>query len=190
MLLLAPGRGNFRPMKLGKNAKDLTGRLFGRLTAVTAVDRERAYFHGRIVGVTIIWRCRCHCGKFVNVRSQALASGNTQSCGCLKDEVTAARFTKHGEAPLHGMRSTEYNTWKGMRERCSNPKHIGWKHYGGRGIRVCKRWRESFKAFLSDMGRKPTPRHSLDRINPNGNYTPRNCRWATPHEQRMNQRKK
>lgn len=82
----------------------------------------------------------------------------------------------------------EYGSWRGMIDRCTRPSHIGWKYYGARGITVCARWRKSFKQFLADMGPKPTPRHTIDRKNPNGSYTKHNCRWATPAQQRRNQR--
>lgn len=82
----------------------------------------------------------------------------------------------------------EYRTWLGMIKRCEDPKAIGYNYYGGRGIKVCRRWRKSYPAFLRDMGRKPAPQHSIDRKNVNGNYTPRNCRWATANEQRHNRR--
>jgi hypothetical protein len=82
---------------------------------------------------------------------------------------------------------SERDTWRGMIERCSNPRHIGFKYYGARGITVCERWRKSFAAFFADMGPRP-PGLTLDRIDPNGNYKPDNCRWITPREQRRNQR--
>ena len=88
---------------------------------------------------------------------------------------------RHGHAKA-GHKSLVYKTWRGMRERCNRPKHKDFPRYGGRGIAVCPRW-ESFEAFLADMGDRPTPNHTIDRINPLGNYEPGNCRWATPQEQ-------
>ena len=83
----------------------------------------------------------------------------------------------------------EYNTWKGMRQRCTNPNHRVYALYGGRGIAVCERWANSFQAFLDDVGPKPSPDHSLDRVDVNGNYEPGNVRWATQQEQCRNQRR-
>lgn len=88
---------------------------------------------------------------------------------------------------LHRRFLSEYRTWSSMRSRCRNPKSQDYAMYGGRGIAVCERW-NSFAAFLSDMGQKPTPKHSIDRIDGDGNYEPSNCRWATPKEQASNWR--
>ena len=89
----------------------------------------------------------------------------------------------------HGLnKSPEHRAWVHMRQRCSNPNKKEWPHYGGRGIRVCERWNKSFVAFLSDMGRRPSPNHSVDRINVNGNYEPGNVRWATKQQQIENTR--
>lgn len=89
---------------------------------------------------------------------------------------------KHG-----GYESLEYSSWKGMKQRTTNPKNPEFKNYGGRGIKLCPEW-HNFKAFIRDMGPKPTPLHSIDRINPDGDYEPGNCRWATPKEQSANRR--
>lgn len=99
-----------------------------------------------------------------------------------------ARNTKHGAAKRRA-ETSEYRSWRGMIERCENSNHISYGYYGGRGIAVCERWRNDFSTFLADMGMKPTPQHQVDRYpDTNGNYEPSNCRWATPAEQRANQR--
>lgn len=84
----------------------------------------------------------------------------------------------------------EFAAWRGMRHRCNSPKNSAWKNYGGRGIKVCERWQSSYEAFLADVGRRPSPTHSLDRIDVNGNYEPDNVRWATRDEQSQNQRRR
>jgi hypothetical protein len=94
-------------------------------------------------------------------------------------------FYRHGESRP---RTAEYNCWHGMIGRCTRPSDTSWRKYGARGIKVCERWRRSFVDFLADMGRKPSPQHSIDRIDPNGHYEPGNCRWATASEQRRNTR--
>lgn len=170
----------------------LEGQRFGRLVAVKYVGVARKFPH------PARFRCRCDCGNFCEVTSHCLAAGLTRSCGCLVVE-TAMRMgfaqKVHGEAKSDakcGLRpaTPEYRVWDAMKNRCRNPNSKHFKNYGGRGIRVCRRWLGSYPAFLADMGRKPSLLHSLDRINNDGNYTPKNCRWATRHQQNSNTRRK
>lgn len=132
------------------------------------------------------WRVRCDCG------TEKVLPGTharrTKSCGCLSRDILLLRNHRHGEAGRKG-RTAEYQTWQGIIKRCTDPGSDSWEYYGGRGISVCDRWRASFPAFLSDVGRRPSPQHSLDRYpNNDGNYEPGNVRWATRSEQMQNTR--
>jgi hypothetical protein len=159
---------------------DLSGQRFGKLTVRRLAYRDkghRAYF-----------KCVCDCGKEVEVRSDHLRSGKILACGCLigRHHNGGGRTVTHGNTSFH-RRTVEYKAWDNMRSRCCNTKRHNYKNYGGRGIKVCDRWLNSFENFLADIGRKPGPEYSVDRINNDGNYEPGNCRWATPSEQRCNQ---
>lgn len=158
--------------------KDLTGQRFGRLTV-----RE----FSRIKWGHAIWLCSCRCGNLVFIPQGSLARGLTKSCGCLRREITRKASWRHGDA-RKGKLTPEYRCWEAIKRRCYNRNTKDWRLYGARGITVCKRWRDSFAAFLKDMGRKPSPKYSIDRINSNGNYSKRNCRWATASQQRRNRR--
>lgn len=133
-----------------------------------------------------MWKCQCKCGKIVVILGSSLRTGNTTSCGCLRTDflTTGVANRRHGLS-----RTPTYEAWKAMFQRCYNPKHKSYGDYGGRGITVCERWRESFDNFLADMGERPKGKHSIDRFpNQNGNYEPGNCRWATWKEQHRNRR--
>lgn len=157
----------------------MVGKRFGRLL-VTSKGKNRIY--GRKKQTS--WVCKCDCGNTTVVMRHSLTCGLTKSCGCLQREVAVIVNTTHGMSE-----SKTYNTWRGMIDRCSSPSHEAYKHYGGRGIIVCERWL-TFENFLADMGERPAGL-SIDRYpNNDGNYEPGNCRWATPKEQRANQRMK
>ena len=135
-------------------------------------------------GVRRYFHCLCDCGNEVEVRMSHLRSGHTQSCGCFQGARSASQ--KH-QAGYHGMSgSPEYGIWKGMKKRCCQSSRKDYPNYGGCGITVCDKWRSSFAAFFTDMGLRPTPKHSIDRIDGTGNYEPDNCRWATSAEQNRN----
>jgi len=151
---------------MGGRRVDLTGRQFG-LWRVIKFDRTG-------IGATY-WNCVCECGSERSIAGGELLRGKSQSCGCAGNGS-------------HGMsKAPEYHSWSSMIQRCTNPNHGRWKDYGGRGIAVCERWK-TFENFLADMGPRPLGT-SIDRFpDPDGNYEPGNCRWATAKMQRANQR--
>lgn len=128
-----------------------------------------------------MWLCRCDCGSEMMTTSHHLREGHTKSCGCLQREVV----TKHGQCST--IKSNTYSSWDHMVQRCTNPNLKQHEDYGGRGIRVCDRWKE-FKNFLEDMGKCPF-RYSIDRIDNNKGYYKKNCRWATRKQQARNTRR-
>lgn len=155
--------------------RDLVGKRFGKWIVL------------EFVSTGPLWRCRCDCGVEKVVRGKNLLSGRSQSCGCLVVESTRARLTVHGHAKSTGKHPV-YIVWCRMKGRCSNPKVAAFPWYGGRGIKVCDRWVNSFQAFLSDMGDRPSPAHSIDRIDSDGDYEPTNCQWSTRDVQLQNRR--
>ena len=154
---------------------DLMGNRYGDLVVIGTEQKD-----GRRV-----WVCRCVCGNEISVTTGNLKNGSYSNCGCKRSENRRVANLKHGHRRPF---SREYSSWKGIIYRCCNPKNAQWKHYGGRGITVCDRWRNSFEAFLADMGASPGPGFSIDRIDNDGNYEPGNCKWATWVEQCLNRR--
>jgi hypothetical protein len=160
---------------------DITGKRFGRLIVVDLAEHTGR--NGRS-----LWLCRCDCGEQIVAHPENLRSGNTKSCGCLHREIDRAFHLRHGDADRrNGRVATEYMSWAAMLARCNNPNNPAYYRYGGRGIRVCKRW-QRYENFLADMGRRPQGL-SLDRINNDGDYKPSNCQWATRKQQANNRRK-
>lgn len=151
---------------------DLVGQRFGRLIVLFRAENRysKAY-----------WHCHCECGNTTSVSTGGLRSGHTLSCGCLYDDSRGTAQRRHGLS-----KTPEYRIWKGMIARCENAGREYYPRYGGRGIKVCGAWRESFECFLRDMGRRPTPKHTLERIHNDSDYCPTNCRWATMQEQGQN----
>lgn len=160
---------------------DLTGKRFGLWTVI---ERASSAPKGQAR-----WLCRCECGAGRIIGSQCLRRGKSRSCGCGKARHIRERLSTHGLT-----RSPEYFAWRNMINRCENPKVKEFKWYGGRGIRICRRWRRGeegsggFECFLADVGLRPSPEHSLDRLDNDSGYEPGNVRWASGEDQQNNRR--
>ena len=168
---------------------DITGQKFGYLVAIRRIG-NRKYPSGSLS----VWECKCDCGKTTEVTLSALRTGNTRSCGCLaeeKDRQFASLNRTHGQS-----RTRLYQVWKQMKKRCYNPKEKVYKHYGARGVVVCDEWKNSFPEFrkwMIDHGYDESAKRgkcTIDRIDPNGNYCPENCRVVDMVVQRHNRREK
>ena len=164
------------------------GDRFGRL--VVQRDLGRIPYGSR--GTRRQWLCRCDCGNTVKQVKSQLVSGAAKSCGCLQPEVVGVWASEHNVTHGHkrgGVATHEYQAWRAMINRCYNQRMKAYKDYGARGITVCRRWRESFEAFLADVGpRPPGLGLSIGRKDNDGNYTPKNVRWETRKQQARNRR--
>lgn len=160
--------------------KNISGQRFGRLTAVLPKGRDKYS--------KTLWECICDCGALVLKPIGSLMSGNTKSCGCGKHIGFLAVIQKRKDSAFGIYHVRARNSWRHMIDRCNNKNNIHYSDYGGRGISVCERWMD-LKLFVEDMG-DPPDGMTLDRFpDMNGNYEPKNCRWATPKQQAQNTRR-
>lgn len=163
--------------------KDLSGLKIGKLTVLNKIG-IKDYCKKKVM----FYLCQCECGNLKEINQLHLVRKvPTRSCGCLLKDI--GKIMAKPNRRLDGKITTEYKIWQGMRQRCNNPNDSKYYLYGGKGIKVCERWDNSFDDFFQDMGKRPSLKHSLDRFpDKDGNYEPLNCRWATDMEQACNRK--
>lgn len=163
--------------------RDLSGQAFGLLTVIRHILKPPSAPRWAYYVV-----CRCTCGRTIEALRLNVVAARTTSCGCIRKSGTYMAALRRANL-RHGQHATPgYRAWRGAKTRCFNRKDRKYPDYGGRGITVCAAWRDSFEAFFRDMGPRPSPLHSLDRIDSDGHYEPGNCRWATLDVQNNNRR--
>lgn len=156
--------------------KNMIGKSFGRLVVLEELKERK--------GGSVCYLCECSCGSLIETKGKYLRNGDTKSCGCLNIEKIKEQGYKNKTHGLSNLK--EYAVYKGMVSRCQNKNHDRYHRYGGRGVKVCERWLESFENFYEDMGDRPSSKHQIDRIDNDGDYTPENCRWVTVSENSLN----
>jgi len=156
---------------MGRKSKELTGKRFGKLIATSKTNNRK---HG-----SIVWECQCDCGNLTKVTAQHLLANDTKSCGCWRREAPKITKRTHGDT-RDGKRTKLYQVWGSMIQRCTNPNRDKYKWYGGRGIRVCAEWLDSYQAFKDwALSHGYADNLTIDRTNNDGNYEPKNCHWVT-----------
>lgn len=171
------------------NPSEYIGNRYGRLTVISVAKTQPRVINGKQYGYRYYLKCKCDCGREKSIAHLDLLTGHTKSCGCIARENIIKRNFKHGHT-AGNKTSHEWSSWSSMISRCYDSKSSAWLRYGAVGVSVCDDWRgeNGFINFLSDMGNKPTPSHTIDRVDGTKDYCKNNCRWATKLMQSNNQR--
>lgn len=167
------------------NINDYVGLKYGRLTII---KEGSCIKYNRTIMRKVL--CKCDCGNKKEIDLNSIKRGKSTSCGCFNKEFAKKNHTKHGLAMIStGIRHPDYNIWTKLKGRCLNPNDKSYKHYGGRGIKICDRWMHSFENFIEDLGWRPSQKYSIERIDYNKDYCPENCKWILKSEQTKNCRR-